>query len=389
MSILNEDFFDDENVMKDVSSDEEQKDTFLEKQNYWYILNLDCSYIKTNSLTKEDFKKKWSKMFKAVPSVLEINDFIENYSDIEGYLIHVDNDKKKPDYRKNNYRLKEIDEIYSSFIKKKFIKIYIVCNGFTFYKLRDEKIVKGIENITKWFVKCLNNIGLKDVKSSFWITFDNQDYYNNCQISVDSLPESSFNKIKFVDSMINKTVDFCGDEYTAKKQFGKSELSILGNSYTIRLYRMVRNICITGEEENVKTYYINNGNISNVADLCEEEDLINKSKETTNKLIQLILNSINSKKYSIRPFYIKYPDETLCSIFSLNLVAAIDDERYLVHIEKNYPRPGAGDTLPLSLDGQNAEITEKYISRTRLITGSSEFEQFMIDDHSVPNDWKF
>ena len=95
---------------------------------------------------------------------------------------------------------------------------------------------------------------------------------------------------------------------------------------------MVRNICITGEEENVKTYNIYNGNISNVSYLCEKEDLINKSKETTNKLIQLILNSINSKKYSIRPFYIKYPDETLASIFSLNLVATIDDERYLVHI---------------------------------------------------------
>ena len=152
---------------------------------------------------------------------------------------------------------------------------------------------------------------------------------------------------------------------------------------------MVRNICITGEEENVKTYYINDGNISNVADLCEKDDLINKSKETTNKLIQLIINSINSKKHSIRPFYIKYPNETLGSIFSLNLVATIDDERYLVHVEKNYPRPRAVDTLPLSLDRQNAEITEKYISRTRLITGSSEFEQFMIDDHSVPNDWKF
>ena len=58
MSILNEDFFDDENVMKDVSSDEEQKDTSLEKQNYWYILNLDCSKLKINSLTREDFKKK-------------------------------------------------------------------------------------------------------------------------------------------------------------------------------------------------------------------------------------------------------------------------------------------------------------------------------------------
>ena len=152
---------------------------------------------------------------------------------------------------------------------------------------------------------------------------------------------------------------------------------------------MVRNICITGEEENVKTYYINNGNISNVADLCKEEDLINKSKETTNKLILLILNSINSKKHSIRPFYIKYPNETLGSIFSLNLVVAIDDERYLVHIEKNYPRPGAVNTLPSSLNRQNVEITEKYISQTRMITGSSEFEQFMIDDYSVPNDWKF
>ena len=40
MSILNEDFFDDENIMKDVSSDEEQKDASLEKQNYWYILLL-------------------------------------------------------------------------------------------------------------------------------------------------------------------------------------------------------------------------------------------------------------------------------------------------------------------------------------------------------------
>ena len=389
MSILNEDFFDDENVMKDVSSDEEQKDTSLEKQNYWYILNLDCSKLKINSLTREDFKKKWSKMFKAVPSVLEINDFIENDSDIKGYLIHADDNKKKPDYRKNNYRFKEINEIYSSFIRKKFIKIYIVCNGFTFYKLRDEKIIKGIENITKWFVKCLNNMGMKDVKSSFWITFDNQDYYNNCQISVDSLPESSFSKIKFVDSMINKTDDFCGDEYTANKQFGKSELSILGNSYTIRLYRMVRNICITGEEENVKTYYISNRNISNVADLCKEEDLINNSKETTNKLIQLIFNSINSKKHSIRPFYIKYPDETLCSIFSLNLVAAIDDERYLVHIESNYPRLGAVNTHLLPLNKQNMEIAKKYISQTRMITGSSEFEQFMIDDHSVPNDWKF
>lgn len=152
---------------------------------------------------------------------------------------------------------------------------------------------------------------------------------------------------------------------------------------------MVRNICITGEEENVKTYNINDGNISNVSYLCEKEDLINKSKETTNKLIQLIINSINSKKHSIRPFYIKYPNETLGSIFSLNLVATIDDERYLVHVEKNYPRPRAADTLPLSLDRQNAEITEKYISRTRLITGSSEFEQFMIDEHSVPNNWNF
>lgn len=63
------------------------------------------------------------------------------------------------------------------------------------------------------------------------------------------------------------------------------------------------------------------------------------AKKPQNKLIELIFNSINSNKHSIRPFYIKYPNETLCSIFSLNLVAAIDDERYLVHIEKNYPRP--------------------------------------------------
>lgn len=66
-----------------------------------------------------------------------------------------------------------------------------------------------------------------------------------------------------------------------------------------------------------------------------------------------------------------------------------DDEHYLVHIEKNYPRPGAANTLSLSLNRQNAEITKKYIYQTRLITGYSEFEQFMIDDHSVPNDWKF
>ena len=88
-------------------------------------------------------------------------------------------------------------------------------------------------------------------------------------------------------------------------------------------------------------------------------------------------------------YYIKYPDETLTSIFSLNLIATIDDERYLVHIEKNYQRPGAVNTLPSSLNRQNAEITEKYISQTRLITGSSEFEQFMIDDHSVSNNWNF
>ena len=88
-------------------------------------------------------------------------------------------------------------------------------------------------------------------------------------------------------------------------------------------------------------------------------------------------------------YYIKYPDETLASIFSLNLVATIDDERYLVHIESNYPRPSAVNTHLLPLNKQNMEITKNYIYQTRLITGSSEFEQFMIDDHSVLNDWKF
>lgn len=66
-----------------------------------------------------------------------------------------------------------------------------------------------------------------------------------------------------------------------------------------------------------------------------------------------------------------------------------DDERYLVHIEKNYPRPGTVNILSSSLNRQNAEITKKYISQMRLITSSLEFEQFMIVDHSVPNDWKF
>lgn len=66
-----------------------------------------------------------------------------------------------------------------------------------------------------------------------------------------------------------------------------------------------------------------------------------------------------------------------------------DDERYLVHIEKSYPRPGTVNTLPSSFNRQNAEITEKYIYQTRLITSSLECEQFMIDDHSVLNDWKF
>lgn len=66
-----------------------------------------------------------------------------------------------------------------------------------------------------------------------------------------------------------------------------------------------------------------------------------------------------------------------------------DDENYLVHIEKSYPRLSAVNTLLLSLNRQNAEIIKKYIYQTRLITSYSEFEQFMIDDHSVPNDWKF
>ena len=88
-------------------------------------------------------------------------------------------------------------------------------------------------------------------------------------------------------------------------------------------------------------------------------------------------------------YYIKYPDETLASIFSLNLVATIDDEHYLIHIESNYPRLGAVNTHLLPLNKQNMEIAKKYISQTRMITGSSEFEQFMIDVHSVPNDWKF
>lgn len=39
-----------------------------------------------------------------------------------------------------------------------------------------------------------------------------------------------------------------------------------------------------------------------------------------------------------------------------------DDERYLVHIEKSYSRSGAVNTLPLSLNRQNAEIIKIYIS---------------------------
>ena len=82
----------------------------------------------------------------------------------------------------------------------------------------------------------------------------------------------------------------------------------------------------------------------------------------TGYIINSFLIMILFVSVKIMNYYIKYPDETLGSIFSLNLVSSIDDERYLVHIESNYPRPGAGNTLPSSLNRQNAEITEKYIS---------------------------
>ena len=82
----------------------------------------------------------------------------------------------------------------------------------------------------------------------------------------------------------------------------------------------------------------------------------------TGYIINSFLIMILFFSVKIMNYYIKYPDETLTSIFSLNLIATIDDERYLVHIESNYPRPGAVNTLPSSLNRQNAEITEKYIS---------------------------
>lgn len=387
MSVLNEDFFDNEDIIKDVSSDEEQENISLEKENYWYMLKLDCSDLKMDYPSIEDFKKKWLKMFKAVPFVLRLNDFIEDNSEIRGYLIHVD-DSKKTDFKKNNYRQTDIAEIYSAFKRKKFITIYIACLGLTFYRIRDKRVIRGVENITKWFAQCFNNMGMRDIKSSFWITFDNQEYYKDSHISVNSLPESSFKKIKFVESLFNRSGEFFGNEYTANKQFGKEELAILNNYYTIRLYRLVRNICITGEEETVKTYHVD-GHLSNIVDSCKEEELIHGSKEDTKRLLELIIDSIVSKKHSIRPFYLKYSDETLISIFSLNLVVTIDDERYLVHIENYYPRPNAVDTLQKSLDKYDTEMTERYISQTRTITGSSEFEQLMKDDYSLPDNWKF